>query len=420
MKNKILLIFLLSLITQSFLYSQWIQQSVPVDKPISGIEFANANTGWAVTERFTNMDTSYILYTSNGGTNWNIQYFGNFRLYCLDVINENLVYAGGTGGGTAKLFKTINGGVNWVNMNIGVSTGIDDMFFVNADSGYICDAISASVHTTTDGGVSWLQRPHPVQSPKVLFFFNYDTGYCGGDKKIFKTNNSGLNWFELFDFAIFNNRNITGIQFLSNTKGWTSLTNNAVAFTVNGGTNWSISNPSILNLGDIFNVFFLDDLYGWSGSQSAGYIFKTTTGGFNWIIQNDTSGSRTLFFTNTIKGWSGYIGISKTTNGGVTFIREINTEIPNTFKLNQNFPNPFNPNTKIRFTIIKNSEVTISVYNILGKEVFNYKSDGNLNAGIYEYEFIPDNLSSGVYIYKLTAKSDGNVFSDSKKMIYLK
>ena len=119
-------------------------------------------------------------------------------------------------------------------------------------------------------------------------------------------------------------------------------------------------------------------------------------------------------------GWSGFAGISKTTNGGVTFIRGINTEVPNTFKLYQNYPNPFNPNTKIRFTITKNSDVTISVYNILGKEVFNYKSDGNLNAGIYEYEFIPDNLSSGVYIYKLTAKSDGNVFSDSKKMIYLK
>ncbi|MBK7253809.1 MAG: T9SS type A sorting domain-containing protein [Ignavibacteria bacterium] len=394
---------------------------MPVDKPIVGLEFVDRNTGWAVTRVFTYGHVIYTCYNERRNKLGHSIQSKQRCLYSMDALDNNICYAGGSDvDGNSIIYKTINSGLNWIPNLIGPNRVADDMFFVNADSGYICDALAPSVYTTTDGGASWVQRPHPVQSPKVLFFFNYDTGYCGGDKKIFKTNNSGLNWFELFDFAIFNNRNITGIQFLSNTKGWTSLTNNAVAFTVNGGTNWSISNPSILNLGDIFNVFFLDDLYGWSGSQSAGYIFKTTTGGFNWIIQNDTSGSRTLFFTNTIKGWSGYIGISKTTNGGVTFIREINTEIPNTFKLNQNFPNPFNPNTKIRFTIIKNSEVTISVYNILGKEVFNYKSDGNLNAGIYEYEFIPDNLSSGVYIYKLTAKSDGNVFSDSKKMIYLK
>ncbi|MBK7253812.1 MAG: T9SS type A sorting domain-containing protein [Ignavibacteria bacterium] len=420
MKNKILLIFLLSLITQSFLYSQWIQQSVPVDKPISGIEFVNANTGWAVTERFTNMDTSYILYTSNGGTNWNIQYFGNFRLYCLNVINENIVYAGGTGGGTAKLFKSSNGGVNWINMNIGVSTGIDDMFFVNADSRYICDALAPSVYTTTDGGISWIQRPHPVQSPKVLFFLNYDTGYCGGGGEIFKTINAGLNWNYLNNLGV-GGRQILSIQFLNNDKGWVGLTNNRIGLTTNGGFNWTLIMPNTIGSYEIHGLYFLTDSIGWCGPDISASIYKTLNGGLNWTTQNTNIwGSRTIQFLDSLTGWSAFFPISKTTNGGVTFIRGLNTEIANTFKLYQNYPNPFNPNTKIRFTITKNSDVTISVYNILGKEVFNWRSDGNLNKGIYEYEFIPDNLSSGVYIYKLTAKSDGNVFSDSKKMIYLK
>ncbi len=417
MKNKILLIFLLSLITQSFLYSQWIPQSVPVDKPIVGLEFVDRNTGWAITQNFSLTDTSYILATTNGGTNWVIQYrANNVSLYSMDALDNNICYAGGSDvDGNSIIYKTINSGLSWIPNLIGPNRVADDMFFVNADSGYICDALAPSVYTTTDGGVSWLQRPHPNQRPGTLFFLNYDTGYCGGFFQINKTTNAGLNWSVLSGFG----EEPYDIQFLNNDTGWIAFSNNLVGKTIDGGLNWSFSNPYIFGSGIIQAIDFVNAYIGWSGSRYQ-LIFKSTNGGNNWTTQTDSSGSYAIDFENEITGWSGDYKISKTTNGGITFIRGLNSEIANTFKLHQNYPNPFNPNTKIRFTITKNSEVTISVYNILGKEVFNYKSDVNLNTGIYEYEFIPDNLSSGVYIYKLTAKSDGNVFSDSKKMIYLK
>ena len=104
---------------------------------------------------------------------------------------------------------------------------------------------------------------------------------------------------------------------------------------------------------------------------------------------------------------------------------EDNKVNPEEFTLYQNFPNPFNPSTKIKFTIPSNvkretSNVSLKVYDVLGNEVA-VLVDEEKPAGIYEVEFDShsgevQNLTCGVYIYQLTA---GN-FSQTKKMILLK
>ena len=86
------------------------------------------------------------------------------------------------------------------------------------------------------------------------------------------------------------------------------------------------------------------------------------------------------------------------------------------FQLFQNFPNPFNPNTSISFTLMKRNYVTLKVYDQLGNEV-EILANALLTEGYYEYSFNAKNYSSGVYFYRLQA---GNEFSDSKKMILLK
>ncbi len=87
----------------------------------------------------------------------------------------------------------------------------------------------------------------------------------------------------------------------------------------------------------------------------------------------------------------------------------------NTFILNQNFPNPFNPSTKIRFQIRENSFVKLIMYDVFGNEVSTIVNE-NRPAGIYEEDFNASNLPSGIYMYTLTV---GN-YSDSKKMVLLK
>jgi len=86
-----------------------------------------------------------------------------------------------------------------------------------------------------------------------------------------------------------------------------------------------------------------------------------------------------------------------------------------TFHLYDCYPNPFNPVTNIKFSIPIEAKVILSVYNMLGEKVCDLLNQ-NLSAGTYNYKFNATNLSSGMYIYKLTVGR--NVVS--KKMLLIK
>ncbi|MEJ2506093.1 MAG: T9SS type A sorting domain-containing protein [Ignavibacteriaceae bacterium] len=86
-----------------------------------------------------------------------------------------------------------------------------------------------------------------------------------------------------------------------------------------------------------------------------------------------------------------------------------------TYKLYNNYPNPFNPSTKIKYSIPEKSLVNLQIYNAEGKEVASLVN-GEQSAGEYEINFDAENLASGVYFYKIRA---GNFFQ-TKKMLLLK
>ncbi|MCH9030046.1 MAG: T9SS type A sorting domain-containing protein, partial [Bacteroidetes bacterium] len=88
---------------------------------------------------------------------------------------------------------------------------------------------------------------------------------------------------------------------------------------------------------------------------------------------------------------------------------------PENFVLKQNFPNPFNSTTTIRYELPELANVTIKVYNILGEEVTSLV-DEQKEAGRYQVQFNTGNLSSGVYIYRI----DTGNFTASKKLILMK
>lgn len=98
-----------------------------------------------------------------------------------------------------------------------------------------------------------------------------------------------------------------------------------------------------------------------------------------------------------------------------TGISSNNNEIPKEFKLYNNYPNPFNPSTVIKFDLAYQSHAKLVVYDVLGREVLGL-IDGNLKAGSYSIELKADNLPSGVYFYKLVTDS----YVDTKKMLLLK
>jgi hypothetical protein len=94
---------------------------------------------------------------------------------------------------------------------------------------------------------------------------------------------------------------------------------------------------------------------------------------------------------------------------------ETGNEIPEALLLSQNSPNPFNPTTKIRFSIPSNGYVSLKVYDILGREVA-VLANRVLEAGQYEYNFNGENLASGTYIYCLRTNNK----TITKKMLMIK
>ncbi len=100
---------------------------------------------------------------------------------------------------------------------------------------------------------------------------------------------------------------------------------------------------------------------------------------------------------------------------GVTAVNEVINAIPQAYQLNQNYPNPFNPTTAITFVVPTNGQVSLKVFDMLGREVATLVN-GLQDAGRHTAYFNASNLASGVYLYRISA---GN-FKQVKKMMLLK
>jgi hypothetical protein len=87
-------------------------------------------------------------------------------------------------------------------------------------------------------------------------------------------------------------------------------------------------------------------------------------------------------------------------------------KIPESFNLLQNYPNPFNPSTTIRFNLPRSGFVCLRIYNLLGKEIDTLVNEQR-EAGEYTVEWIPEDLTSGIYLYRLRAGE----YVETRKMV---
>ncbi len=133
----------------------------------------------------------------------------------------------------------------------------------------------------------------------------------------------------------------------------------------------------------------------------------------NYTVRVNTNFSGLLSFNFEIKsgGWS-YWKDSKQVVVGVE--EELN-ELPTEYLLSQNYPNPFNSSSIIKYSIPKSSHITLKIFNILGKEITTLVNEEKF-VGTYEVNWNAENLTSGVYFYKLQAGE----FVQTRKMILLK
>lgn len=246
-------------------------------------------------------------------------------------------------------------------------------------AGTSCGLISLSSDNT------W-QELESFTCGDVLSFAENKNGdlYLGGADRfqgIYKSSDEGITWNKVFTPNPNDQYSLTTFSIIVDTS-------NRVLFTSNnpgGGIFVSTNNDSTYEKN---NSGLINDGIGGLAINSSGILFASTYyGNENYIYKSSNS------ITNIKYG----------------------EEITKKFILEQNYPNPFNPTTKIIYSIPINSKVQLEVYNILGQKVEELINE-NQNAGTYSIDFENKNLPSGIYVYKLSTKTN----QISKKMLILK
>ena len=172
----------------------------------------------------------------------------------------------------------------------------------------------------------------------------------------------------------------------------------------------------------------------WTSYTSANYTSATTLDTFYFQITGSAVGTRVEYyfaaqdialpnaFCTTLPAGGSGINPPGSTAPSTRFMFNVtnstvveNNEIPVEYKLYDNYPNPFNPTTKIKFELKEINFVTLKVYDITGKLVTTLVNQ-KLQAGEYNVDFDGRNLSSGLYIYRIETGD----FNDSKKMLMIK
>ena len=154
-------------------------------------------------------------------------------------------------------------------------------------------------------------------------------------------------------------------------------------------------------------------------------VERTALQNINWLrigfIQGhgNSNSPKEYFFIDNPKGDSDikYRLKQIDTDGQYEYSPEVEVKLdaPSEFVVKQNFPNPFNPTTRIEFSIPSDNNVEIKIFNVLGTEVATLLN-AHKQAGTYSIEFNASNFSSGIYFYKVVF---GN-HSELKKMILLR
>ncbi len=400
-----------------------------------------------------------IYKTTDGGDNWYPTQGTNGagKIFFIDhttgwAIHSNVIY------------KTTDKGENWlVQFNAPSSTSFRSIYFV--DSLYGWTANSSRPYKTTDGGHNWIQQTNLDiwQSQDVLFSSSM-TGYLLESNKLYRTTNGGST-FNL----------VTGVTGYSVAGKFSNYIDSTFFITgyetfrsLDGGKNWymfpeldliRINGLHLLNPGSGYSagetgliLRYYDTLY--TPVELSSFLAKsegqkvqltwttaTETNNKGFEVQKKSFGNKwnpigyvngigtttiphSYSYTDEIDNPGNYCYRLKQIDfdGSYEYSKEIEVNIasPNRFSLEQNYPNPFNPVTNISFNLAADSKVNLKVYDVLGREIQTL-TNKEMKAGYYNIDFNASMLTSGIYLYRLTAKGiDGETFNSVKKMILMK
>ncbi|MCB0728333.1 MAG: T9SS type A sorting domain-containing protein [Ignavibacteriae bacterium] len=329
-----------------------------------------------------------VYRSTDNGESWTITGATSFRAGRIEVLEISYlnpgqlkVFAGkGTGADFIGLHTSVDLGLNWNFQNFGIQfpyildVEIKDNLIFTA-GGY---SVNGAIRRSSDNGISWQTVNNGLPSDftaEALHTMVNGNIITATDNGVYRSSNNGESWISVWD-----NGNVTG--FASDGKGYVYASSTSPAYrgifrSTDFGTSWQQFNEGFQFIPD--NVF--------SVTYKNGFLFAGVD----------------------------RLGIWKRQVDNFTSAENISSVIPTEFILEQNFPNPFNPSTNIRFTVPETGFISLKVYDILGKEISTLVNN-KVSAGTHEVQFDAASLTSGVYFYKLQSDE----FSEIKKMTLIR
>jgi len=283
-----------------------------------GVDFANADTGWAVGEG------GAIIKTTNGGAKWIWYESGieNTLRTISGVNNGQRVIAGGDGG---IIIISKDAGETWSISPSGTTDNIWNMQMITEEIGWMVGEGGTALKTT-DGGITWIQQPMPYPSAPYWDVSFLDTSYgyiCSAAGIVLKTINGGSSW-QIQQAG--DTRALWTICALDTLRASGGGFAGKIVYTTNGGINWMNATGAYT---DANKIKFINDTTGFMAAD--GGLFKSIDKGISWFqIYDLFRGSDSAPSTNLSfpPGTNGYITgirmlLGKTTDKGESWRRTI-------------------------------------------------------------------------------------------------
>ncbi len=378
---------------------------------------APANSGQTVICPSYGLD---YLISQDGGTNWIRKKLPGYIMVTMRDLKiagrkmYQIVY-NYSGGGYTQLERSTDFGETWSPLSLQSYGAMRGLAVSGPDT--IAMQTYPGIAMSVDGGNSWSQEPMSpyfwVNESQIVGGKNiiaaggfYDSAATKG--MIYTSTDAGADW-RIQDFPA----ELQQINMISSTTGFAVGSDSKLYRTVDGGKSWSIT------LTGVTSFAFFDSRRGIASNMQL-----TADGGATWKssgLSLPPVGSITSMEFNAIGDLfiAGGGTLIKYPGGISLFTASSSTEqdgaYSNVVLLNQNSPNPFNPVTRISFSLPTTQMVQVKVYDILGRDVSTLV-EGVLKAGMHSVIFEGSNLASGVYFYRLTTGG----FSTARKMLLLK
>jgi len=366
--------------------------------------FLDENVGWAGTEG--DNGGGVMVSTNDGGNHWTmlsdaLPGYDIFDIQFLDSMNGWVA--------NGYVYNTIDGGMDW-SRSLGENGDIMDLHFIDFQIGW-CAGESGEIYKTTNGGAEWLlQNTGTSKDLSSVFFIDENNGWLAGNGIVMKSTDGGETWEESYVSLT----EFSRIQFFDENTGYI-LGDNLYLKTYTGGEYWHIVNYYEINAGGYFkDMHFVDPETGYIIGYDC--ILKTTDGGETWTKDSDFPEiyPNALFFADELNGWLvGNDGrIFHTTSGGTVGISANDPE--NGFSGLEIHPNPVKENLFITIESDIKCNGEVEIFSLTGSMIYNeclsLTPDKNITI------IWPVNLvSPGIYFCRL--KTVGEMYS--KKFIIL-